>query len=222
MDPRKVSYNFNLNKSFYLLLCKIIAIAQSYQLYLISVLKSFWNFEKYDVIYLDFLSASAMSHFTPGKMEALVSRPLSPPNFPGSGKKIVWWDLWVPDLERWALNTGAVHQPELCLGDWGPSPPKCCLYLGVSCTNYLCNHALEVSFLWWSLVLENTFSESNGICWCLQGLCTKHPGGFLRLQPWREMGLWQLQLKAQKVLQRRKIQGHLQRNGRFFCFPTSN
>lgn len=124
MDPRKVSYNFNLNKSFYLLLCKIIAIAQSYQLYLISALKSFWNFEKYDVIYLDFLSASAMSHFTPDKMEALVSRPLSPPNSPGSGKKIVWWDLWVPDLERWALNTGAVHQPELCLGDWGPSSPS--------------------------------------------------------------------------------------------------
>lgn len=55
-----------------------------------------------------------MSHFTPGKTEAVASRPPSPPDIPDSGKKN---SLMGFVIERWALNLGAVHQPELCLGE---------------------------------------------------------------------------------------------------------
>lgn len=65
MDLRKVNYNFSLKKSFYLLLCIVIAIAQSYQLYLKLALRSFQNFEKYDLTYLDFLGVYQLCVISP-------------------------------------------------------------------------------------------------------------------------------------------------------------
>jgi len=125
-----------------------------------------------------FLSPSMYSdcHSSKSLIVIDMSSPLSPAVFFASWKKTAWWDFCERELESWALNSGAVHQPELLPGrEQGPL-----LHILLSFVRSVVqtNCALEFSFLWWSFVLENKFSECISGFWCLLAPSTSPQGGF--------------------------------------------
>ena len=144
-----------------------------------------------------------MSHFTPGKTGADTSSPLSPAVFLASWENIAWWDFWEHELERWALNSGAVHQPEL-LPRRERGPPLRILLLFVwsavqiHCAIVLLNSLFSDEVLCWKTSSVNALLDSDAFMHQAPAV----RGDFMGCPNLAEMGMWPLRLPTKSAAEK--------------------